>query len=489
MEIFRGTLEVLVAVFGGLVMIFMLYQVILSIFGFTKNGKDYEDQTPQTRFLVLVPAHNEESVIGDIVKNLQQMEYPSHLYDYYVIADNCTDSTAQVVESLGGKVIVTQKEGPDAPTGKPIALKKALDYLGDYEKKHDLLMIFDADNLIDTNMFAEVNSQYISKDKPEMIQCYLGCKNNMGIIPWFFYTSFSISNRFFQLSRYKRGINCSIGGTGFAISTAYLKERGGWTTLSLTEDFEIQVEATLEKKRILWNQQVRVYDEKPRQIKASYKQLVRWAQGRWFVTFNNTGKLFRAVKNREISFREGLSVFTFMYTPISYFVAIFQVLAQIILNITAPAIVKETVPIAKRIVETGQQGGWLMTIVAAIVFVYSYFFLFYIADYLDNGMKPSWRTFPYMIGSFLTNMVLATLAQVEGIFKYKDQNNWVKTEHFITTDAEGETHIGYEKMAVGEVPGDPLTDIPTNSSANEEKRREHTVSPLSSLKEQTRETA
>lgn len=473
MDIFRGTLEVLVSIFGILVSFFVIYQMVLSFFAFKKNGKDYEDQEPQARFLVLVPAHNEESVIGDIVKNLQQMEYPSYLYDYYVIADNCTDNTAEVVRSLGGKVIVTQKESPDAPTGKPIALKKALDYLGDYEKKYDLLMIFDADNLIDLNMFAEVNSQYISKDRPEMIQCYLGCKNNKGIVPWFFYTSFSINNRFFQLSRYRRGINCSIGGTGFAISTAYLKERGGWTTLSLTEDFEIQVEATIEQKRILWNHQVRVYDEKPRKFKASYQQLVRWAQGRWFVTFKNTGKLFRAMKEKKVSIREGISVLTFMYTPVSYFVAIFQIIAQVILWLTENQVAKETMTAAQRIAQQGQQGGWLLTIASAIIFVYSYFFLFYIADYQDNGMKPSWRTFPYMIASFLTNLVLATFAQIEGIFKYKRQNQWVKTEHFISREVEGETHLGYEKMAVGEVPGiaeeeEPIRD--RDSEIREESR-------------------
>lgn len=471
MDIFRGIIEVLISIFGVIVTFFIIYQMGLSFFAFKKNGKDYEDQKPQARFLVLVPAHNEESVIADIVKNLQRMEYPSYLYDFYIIADNCTDNTAQVVQSLGGKVIVTQKDGPNAPTGKPVALKKALDYLENYDKKYDLLMIFDADNLIDTNMFAEVNSQYISKDKPEMIQCYLGCKNNKGIIPWFFYTSFSISNRFFQLSRYRRGINCSIGGTGFAMSTAYLKERGGWTTMSLTEDFEIQVEATIEQKRILWNNQVRVYDEKPRKFKASYQQLVRWAQGRWFVTFKNTGKLLRAVRDKKVSVREGISVLTAMYTPMSYFVAIFQVLAHILLLLTTTPI--ETVSTAKRIVETSQQEGWTLTVFSAIVFVYSYFFLFYVADYMDNGMKPSWRTFPYMIGSFLTNLVLATLAQIEGIFKYKKQNQWIKTDHFISKESEGETHLGYEKMAVGEMPG----------LSHEESR---CATPI---REETRETA
>ena len=149
----------------------MIYQLVLSLFGFGRKVKDYQDHDPQSRFLVLVPAHNEEKVIGDIVRNLQAMDYPRELYDFYIIADNCTDATAETARKLGAQVIETRKEGPDSPTGKPIALRKALMSLGDYQNRYDLMMIFDADNLMDTNMFREVNSQYLDKGKPDFIQC------------------------------------------------------------------------------------------------------------------------------------------------------------------------------------------------------------------------------------------------------------------------------------------------------------------------------
>ena len=48
-----------------------LYHLVLTFFGFGKAKKDYADHDPQSRFLVLVPAHNEERVIGDIIDNLQ----------------------------------------------------------------------------------------------------------------------------------------------------------------------------------------------------------------------------------------------------------------------------------------------------------------------------------------------------------------------------------------------------------------------------------
>ena len=45
--------------------------------------------------LRLLSAHNEENVIGHMVESLRLLDYPNHLYDIFVIADNCTDNTAQ----------------------------------------------------------------------------------------------------------------------------------------------------------------------------------------------------------------------------------------------------------------------------------------------------------------------------------------------------------------------------------------------------------
>ena len=159
MEMLGTVLKTVSEAAGLLLLLSILYQLVIGLFGFGKYKKDYQDHDPESRFLVLIPAHNEERVIGDIIRNLEEMDYPRELYDYYVIADNCTDRTAEVARKAGARVIETRKETPDAPTGKPIALRKALDSLGDYRTRYDLMMVFDADNLMDTNMFREVNSQ------------------------------------------------------------------------------------------------------------------------------------------------------------------------------------------------------------------------------------------------------------------------------------------------------------------------------------------
>ena len=425
MQVLQAILEICLAACGVWLTVMLIYQLYLTVFGFKRDTKDYQDHAPESRFLVLVPAHNEEKVIGDMIRNLQEMDYPAELYDFYIIADNCTDKTAEVARDLGANVLVHEKESPDAPTGKPIALKAALEALGDYAARYDLLMIFDADNLIDTNMFREVNSQFLDKGRPDLIQCYLGAKNKSGAVAWFYYTSYTVTNRFFQLAKHRLGLNCSVGGTGYAITTSYLKERGGWTTASLTEDIEIQVEATLDGRRILWNHNTRVYDEKPTSFRASVRQKTRWAQGHWFVALRNTGKLFRQLFTGKLRFGEFVSVFLYMYSLSTYLVTIVMLLCTLLLMLPG-------------FHHAAQNTSVLSQVMGVLIFLYSYFGLFYMADWMDNGIRFQWRTLPMMLVSFVANMAVGAISQVVGLCLWRHQQHWVKTEHKIrSSQADG----------------------------------------------------
>lgn len=430
-----------IVLFGNVWMTALLaYHLYLSLFGFrVKGGRTYARQNPEARFLILVPAHNEEAVIADMVQNLRALSYPSALYDFFIIADNCTDNTAAIARSLGVKVIENQKEGPDAPTGKPIALRKALESLPDYAERYDLLMIFDADNLMDANILCEVNSQWISEDKPEIIQCYLGSKNREGLVALFYHVNYTITNRFMNLSKYRLGLNASVGGTGFAIRTDYLKARGGWTSMSLTEDFEMQVNVTLGGGRILWNHNVRIYDEKPTNLVASFRQRLRWAQGHWFVTFRNTCKLARAWSSGKISFAEALSILTYMYSMVAPAMMLVYLLSWL-LQLLEPLIYGGAMTTALYAAQAGMRAGmaridlwpYLWTIApAALVIGYSLAVLYWWSERVDNHRKMRLRDLPYILFSDLVNLINVSAAQTVGIFKCRRQSKWVKTTHKI----------------------------------------------------------
>jgi len=425
-------IESLMTVFSGWLMFLMLYQIVLSFVGFKRKTKDYQDHEPEARFLVLVPAHNEEKVIATMIDNLNRMDYPKELYDYIILADNCTDRTEEIARELGAEVLVSRRESEDEPTGKPIVLKKALNALGDYHEKYDLVMFFDADNMIDLNMFREVNSQYIdSGRKADVIQCYLGCKNKAGMVAFADYVSYTITNRFMQYSKQRIGLNAAIGGTGFCVSAQYLHDRGGWTSLSLTEDFELQIETICEGRRLLWNNEVRIHDEKPTKLRACARQRLRWAQGRWFVSFKNTPRLLKAMFTGKISFWEFLSTFWGMYNMSPFAVLTLEGVLMLGLEL-----IEKFVPSAREYVTVGFTSYFDFNFVSILVMFYSIFVLFYVADWLDNHRTPKLKEIWPVFVSIFINMGLGGLVNLIGLLKHRKQNVWVKTEHSINVDMD-----------------------------------------------------
>src|SRR5262252_152270 len=104
---------------------------------------------PRSRLAVLVPAHDEEALIGRCVRSLLAQSYPRELYRIVVIADNCTDGTARVAAAAGSEVMVRLE--PDS-RGKGQALRWAMDQLLAGDPALDALVVVDADSVADTEL-------------------------------------------------------------------------------------------------------------------------------------------------------------------------------------------------------------------------------------------------------------------------------------------------------------------------------------------------
>lgn len=253
------------------------YWFLISLFGFGRAGSSTVRRS-QKRFMVLIPAHNEETVIGDIVENLALMEYPKHLYTVCVIADNSSDETARIARDLGA-VVLEHTSLPGEDKGKPYAIKYALDTLD--LNGYDAICVFDADNLVTLNYLQEMNQHLLQGEK--LIQCYLDSKNpEDNVIASGYAASYYFMNRSWQLAKYRIGLGNTIGGTGFCVDMKLL-DKVGWTARSLTEDLEFTMQCLLIGQKATWCHNARVYDEKPTNFIASCVQRLRWARGHWDV--------------------------------------------------------------------------------------------------------------------------------------------------------------------------------------------------------------
>ena len=249
------------------------YYLILGLFGFFRN-KEKKNYDPKNKFALIIAAHNEEVVIGNLIESMLKLDYPKEMYDIFVIADNCTDNTAKIAR--GYNVNVCERNVSDK-RGKGYALEWMFDKLFKMEEQYDAIAIFDADNLVHKNFLKEINSKMLQGYK--VVQGYIDSKNpNDSWIAAAYSIAFWTQNRMFQLARANVGFSNQIGGTGFAIETDTLRELG-WGATCLTEDLEFTCRLVLNGEKVGWAHDAIIYDEKPLKLAQSWSQRKRWMQG------------------------------------------------------------------------------------------------------------------------------------------------------------------------------------------------------------------
>ena len=86
-------------------------------------------------------------------------------------------------------------------------------------------------------------------------------------------------SRYLNESRYLLGSGCAVSGTGFMVSSEYLKKIGGWNYFLLIEDIEFTVCCAVAGEHIGYCKNAVIYDEQPATMKASWKQRLRWSKG------------------------------------------------------------------------------------------------------------------------------------------------------------------------------------------------------------------
>ena len=257
-----------------IITIFWIYQVIISICSLInfKEKKILEEKT--NRFMAIIPAHNEEGVIKNLVESLKKQNYPKDSYDIYVIADNCTDNTAQIAREAGANVY---ERFDSMHKTKGAALKWFLAQKIEEDAPYDAFCIFDADNIVDVNFLTAMNRKLCQGET--VVQGYRDIKNPTD--SWitagyaiFYWTM----NRFYHLARYNIGLSPLINGTGFMVRFDQVKPEG-WNTKTLTEDIEFSLKQIIRGRKLGWARDAIVYDEQPVGFKQSWSQRSRWTVG------------------------------------------------------------------------------------------------------------------------------------------------------------------------------------------------------------------
>ena len=213
-----------------IIFLFTLYYFVIGFCGMWRR-KENKILTPKKTFAVIVAAHNESAVIGQLVQNLQGLDYPKKLFDIFVIADNCSDNTAEIAKA--GGAIVCERTHPTKKS-KGFALEWMFERLFKMERQYDAVVIFDADNLVHPRFLIEMNNRLCKGDK--IIQGYLDAKNPYDTwVAGTFAIAFWVIDHISHLAKTNIGLSAVLGGTGMCITTEVLRHHG-WRATCLTED-------------------------------------------------------------------------------------------------------------------------------------------------------------------------------------------------------------------------------------------------------------
>ncbi len=393
-----------------------LYQYAFMIIPFIIRPQKFEAKK-MCRYAVMISARNEETVIGELIGTINRQTYPSDLIDIFVVADNCTDNTAQISREAGATVF---ERFNTKQVGKGYALDFLLDKIG-YDKPdcpYDGFFVFDADNLLNKHFVEEMNKTFSNGHR--IVTSYRNSKNygsnwiSAGYALWFLRDS-----KFLNYPRMLCHTSSSISGTGFLVARDVLIKNGGWKFFMLSEDVQFSVHNILEGESIAFCETAKFYDEQPTSFKQSWKQRMRWAKGFLQVSKKYDLKLLIG------SFTKSFACFDMLVTITSaYLLALVNISVNIIFIIIAAIFgTGEDVLLALKAIANMFLSTYTMFAVIGTITTFSEW-----KEIRCSGIKKILYifTFPFFMLSYIPIAIAAICRKVE----------WEPIKHSVATTVE-----------------------------------------------------
>lgn len=284
-----------------LMLLFPLGYLLLLAIGAIRSASTLEiyRRSPSTRFMIVIPAHNEAGVIRATVSRLLAIDYPAHLFSIHIIADHCSDNTAEAARHAGA-VVHERNEGPR--TGKGAALSWLFQRILEKEQC-DAVVIFDADTRVDPEFLRVMDWRLVHGD--QVIQGQHVIRNpNQGWFPALTWAMFLIDNRFQNLGRSNLGWSAKNMGDSICFRVDVLLQLG-WGE-GLTEDYHLRQKLLLNSIRIAYEPAAIGYGEAPITWARARAQRARWLRGTHDTSQQYVKNLIvEAVKRRNLAMLDG----------------------------------------------------------------------------------------------------------------------------------------------------------------------------------------
>ena len=238
------------------------------------HGETAADTTP-SRLVIVVPAHNEEEGIGATLESLALCEYSAAARRIVVIADNCSDRTADRATKAGAEV---WERADPTKRGKGFALAWALERLLAEEDSFDAAVVVDADCTASQNLLTAIDQRLRSGARALQVNDLVGnpeASNASALRAG----GFALMNTVRPLGKQQLGLSCGLYGTGMAFTKDLLR-RERWINTGLAEDGEYHMRLVLAGERVEFVPNAWVSSAMPTSLQGSSEQQARWEHGK-----------------------------------------------------------------------------------------------------------------------------------------------------------------------------------------------------------------
>lgn len=252
------------------------WSTFVVLIGLLRPAKRHPKGERKLRFAVLICARNEASVIRLPVKSVLMSKYPADRREVIVLADNCSDGTADVARAAGATV--WEKTTPGG--GKGDVLTWGMERVRT-AGRYDAVAVFDADNIASDGWFDAMND---ALQDGETVVTGRRCSSNAkaNVISGWYTVYWDMMNELSNRVRTNLGLSGKLTGTGFAFLLSSLGDEG-WKTRTMVEDVEFTVQTNLNGGRVAYVPDADYADEQPETVRYMWRQLRRWATGGWQV--------------------------------------------------------------------------------------------------------------------------------------------------------------------------------------------------------------
>ncbi len=404
-------------VFSVIVIWFMIaYQFMLTVFGYINFIKSMKEkkEIDEMEFdfpscTILIPAHNEEKVIGKTVEAMMKLNYPKDKLQIIVINDGSKDRTGEIVNSYSEKD--SRVELFNIPEGEGGKGKSRTLNSGIKAARGEIISIYDADNTPDENALRYLVAQLLlHKELGAVIGKFRTVNKNRNFLTKFINIETLSFQSMLQAGRWQMHNISTLPGTNFVMWSWLIKKLGGWDEEALTEDSELSIRIYEEGYKIKFIPYAITYEQEPESWRVWIKQRTRWVRGNNYVI----GKFFRYIpkfKNKRLAFDLLYTLFLYYL----FFAAI--ILSDFLFIISALNLVTITLPGPYTFV-------W---IVAFILFIFE-IMLAISFDREDSLKKIGLIIIMYF--SYCQFWIYIVLKAVYADYIKKEKRTWAKTIRF-----------------------------------------------------------